>query len=108
MNNGDVLSIYGDIALQQANTLDILKKAEKDAQNLRKEYEEAKKKCSYLDGEESLNFNPPYIGVLKFLAGLKNEQDKLLTPEFREVEYFFERIKKWKEEGFNSDEKELF
>ena len=47
------------------------------------------------DGDEVLEFRKPYIGVNRFLSGLKHE-GSLLVPEFRlEKEYWPRRIESW-------------
>ena len=109
LNNGiDLTSKYGDLALSQADTLSILENVKKDASVLQEQYKRAREQAIYSDGEEALQFKPPYVGVIKFLSGLKNEKDKLLTPEFKEFNYWKERIKDWRQNKFEVDEKELF
>lgn len=58
------------------------------------------------DGDESFE-QPPYIGVNKFLSGLKNEAGELLFPEFREEEYWNRRFDKWKNGDFTNPNGEL-
>ena len=52
--------------------------------------------------------NPPYIGVNKFLSGLKNSDGVLLFPQFREEEYWNRRYSHWKVGEFNDAEIEEF
>lgn len=112
LRGGDKLyNKYGDLvfsALDNVVTQEQLSKISEEAKKYTKAYEEAKR--NYIDGEDDLEFKPPYIGVTKFLSGLTNEKNKLLTPEFIEFEYWTRRIKDWKdpEKGFNSDEIEVF
>ena len=82
----------------------------KDAHKLSKKYKEMLDNGKVIyneDGEMALE-DPPYIGVNKFLAGLKNEEGVLLFPEFREEEYWSRRYANWKVGQFNSTEIEEF
>lgn len=100
---------YGDLIFDAPNNVETQMQLEKisgDSKRLREEFQKAKKE--YLDGEQIEKFNPPYIGVTEFLRGLTTKDEKLLTPEFREFEYWRRRVKKWKEGEFNEDEKELY
>ena len=106
---------FGDLAFEAPLNVEAQKKLNKitkETQKAQKAYAEAKK--SYLDGEQIEEFKPPYIGVTSFLRGLTvldaNEKERLLTPEFREKEYWLKRIKAWKDpnEGFNDEEIEMF
>lgn len=106
-------SKYGDIVFQnelQNITNRQLETIAAESAVLQEKYKEAKKHPTYIDGEEELHYDFPYIGVTSFLRGLTNSDDKLLTPEFREFEYWIRRIKDWKDpdKGFNEDEEELF
>ena len=48
------------------------------------------------DDDEVLEFRKPYIGVNRFLSGLKPNGQDLLFPEFRlEEEYWPRRVEKW-------------
>jgi hypothetical protein len=107
----ELYSEYGDLVFQSERAIaacEKLKIAENDAKLYREKYKEARRR--YIDGEDELEFEKPFIGVTEFLRGLTNEDDKLLTPEFREEEYWKRRINEWKDEtkGFNDDEIELF
>lgn len=112
LRKGDKMySKYGDIVFHKAQVVEALEKVEnikQEVANYQKAYQEAKN--SYLDGEDTLEFKPPYIGVTEFLRGLTTTDNKLLTPEFREIEYWKERLLSWKDstKGFNEDEKDLF
>ncbi len=78
----------------------------KDAHALRKKYKEmldSGKAIYNEDGEIALE-DPPYIGVNKFLSGLKNSEGQLLFPEFREEEYWSRRYSNWKIGSFTKDE----
>ena len=87
-----------------------LERISRESAALQEAYKKAKEHPTYLDGEDELHFDFPYIGVTSFLRGLTNSDNRLLTPEFREKEYWKHRIAKWKDatEGFNTDEEELF
>lgn len=87
----------------------------KEAHKLNKKYKDLLNSGKILydeDGEIAVE-DPPYIGVNKFLSGLKNERGDLLFPEFREDEYWNRRYLNWKvgqftdaelqEFGFNKD-----
>lgn len=52
--------------------------------------------------------DPPYIGVNKFLSGLKNTAGELLFPQFREEEYWSRRYSNWKVGQFTDAEIEEF
>lgn len=112
--NGEKLySKYGDIVFDkeaQMATHAQVDQVAREAAEYQSKYKEAKEKRKYIDGEEVLEFKFPYIGVTGFLKGLTNAEDKLLTPEFREVSYWSKRIKAWQDEneGFNKDERDLF
>lgn len=114
INDGHKLySKYGDLVFQsiyQANTCRRLEDIAQEARQYQDLYQEAKRNATYIDGEDTLEFKPPYIGVTAFLRGLTNSDDILLTPEFREFEYWTRRIKDWKNPdiGFNNDELDMF
>nr|DAU18068.1 MAG TPA: hypothetical protein [Bacteriophage sp.] len=52
--------------------------------------------------------DPPYVGVNKFLSGLKNAAGELLFPQFREEEYWSRRYSNWKVGQFTDAEIEEF
>lgn len=62
---------------------------------------------SYFDGEETVHYDKPNIGVTDFLSGLRIN-GKLIFPQFRPQEYWDRRIKHWKRGEFTDEEKELF
>ncbi len=104
---------YGDLVFSQFEncvTCDQLDRIAKDAATYQSKYQEAKKNLIYTDGEDTLRFEAPYIGVTSFLSGLRNKDNKLLSPEFVEVEYWKKRVKEWKDpdKGFDSEELALF
>lgn len=79
--------------------------------------QEARLRAKSFDGDEILEFRAPYIGVTKFLSGLKPNDKDLLFPEFRTDEYFNRRIEKWTlplksgeklEDRFTEDEIDVF
>jgi len=110
IEKSELYSKYGDIVFERSTVhshiLDILDKAGADSQDLRDKYNSAKE--SYHDGETSKELELPFIGVNKFLSGLRNEEKKLLFPEFVEEEYWSRRRIDWKSANFTDDEKELF
>jgi len=55
----------------------------------------AKLRASYYDEEEILNFDPPYIGVNKFLAQARKNSGDRLIPEFVIENYWDNRKEKW-------------
>lgn len=106
--------ILGDLVFSrtsaQNNVSSILSIIAKDSVQLQKKYKEWQKQNKIVyneDGDESFE-QPPYIGVNKFLSGLKNEAGTLLFPEFREDEYWSRRYSNWKIGQFNDAELEEF
>ena len=112
LRKGDQMySKYGDIVFENATlteTLNTLEDIRRRANEFQSAYIRAKN--TYLDGEDTLEFKPPYIGVTAFLRGLTTQDNNLLTPEFRELEYWKRKILDWKNPsvGFDEDEKALF
>lgn len=110
LSTGRLFSKYGDIVFSKSNVhtsvIEILEKHSKDSQELREKYNKAKE--AIIDGEITKEFNPPFIGVIKFLSGLRNSDNELLFPEFIEKEYWSRRFKDWEFNNFTDDEKELF
>lgn len=108
--NGKLVSKYGDIVFQRSSihnhVIDILNKAGADSQALRDTYNKVKS-ASYVDGEISPDFKPPFIGVNRFLSGLRNSEGQLLFPEFREDAYWENRFSNWKQGNFTEDEIEI-
>lgn len=118
-------SKYGDLVFQSPTVamltaVDKAKEMEKTAKALEDEYNKAKR--AYVDGEEILNFPKPYRGVTEFLSGHRNEDDKLLFPEFIADNYWSNRYYAWNlgrrqekdrngkiiKDGFTDEEIELF
>ena len=90
----------------QLNISQQLSSIAKEAHTLHKKYKEllnSDKAIYDADGEVAVE-DPPYIGVNKFLSGLKNEEGELLFPEFREEEYWSRRFSNWKIGSFTEDE----
>lgn len=85
---------------------DIAKKSHK----LQKKYKEMldSGKIIYDEFGDPLLEDPPYIGVNKFLTGLKNSEGNLLFPEFIEEEYWSRRFSNWKIGEFTDAEVEEF
>lgn len=78
---------------------------------------EARLRASFFDGDEILEYRAPYIGVTKFLSGLKPNDIDLLFPEFRTDEYWKRRVEEWTkplesdetiENRFTDDEIDVF
>ena len=104
---GDLVFSMSDAQLGVSSQLS---KIAKEAHALNKKYKEmlnSNKVVYDQDGEVALE-DPPYIGVNKFLSGLKNEAGKLLFPEFREEEYWTRRYSNWKIGQFTEAEIEEF
>ena len=98
-----------EMSPQQLHISKQLSDISKKSHELRKKYKEMLNTNAIYDedGEIALE-DPPYIGVNKFLSGLKNEYGKLLFPEFREDEYWIRRYAHWKVGEFNDAEIEEF
>lgn len=114
LENRPYESVLGDLVFSrtpaQNNISTKLSQIAKDTVQVKKKYKEWKKnnKITYNeDGDESFE-QPPYIGVNKFLSGLKNASGELLFPEFREEEYWSRRFSHWKVGDFNEAEIEEF
>lgn len=106
-------SQYGDLVFSrttsQNGTCSILDKVSKDSADIKAKYEswrQANKIKYNEDGEESLE-EPPYIGVNKFLAGVRIEGNRLF-PEFIEDNYWNGRYANWKLGQFTELELEEF
>ena len=92
---------------------EIIPKSEK----LQSKMADARRRATYHDGDETLHFERPYIGVNRFLSGLKY-RGKYLHPEFRaDEEYFPRRKEDWKtplkpgetlRDRFKDDEIDIF
>jgi hypothetical protein len=60
------------------------------------EFEEAKRNAADVEDDTILKFRRPRIGVNEWIAGCTNpETGRLLTPEFRDREFWQERINRW-------------
>ena len=113
-------STLGDIVFSNPtrlnNAINRLKPAEQKSKELQKQYNEAKEKAkrehSYIDGEEHLVFERPYVGVNDFLSGQRNSiTGNLYFPEFKKEEYWSRRFYEWAKGGvdnFTEDEIALF
>lgn len=106
--------ILGDLVFSmtpsQLNISSQLSTIAKDAYKLNKKYKELLNSGKVIyneDGEMAVE-DPPYIGVNKFLSGLRNEQGELLFPEFREEEYWNRRYLNWKIGQFTESELQEF
>lgn len=90
-----------------ANQLSLISKESYAERKKYKEMLDSGKVIYDADGEMAVE-DPPYIGVNKFLSGLKNAAGELLFPEFREEEYWKRRYSNWKIGSFNDVEIEEF
>lgn len=117
-------AILGDMVFQspsaQMTTIEKVIDMTKEATDMEKAYRNRKKE--YVDGEEIASFERPYRGVTEFLTGHKNEEDRLLFPEFIANNYWSNRYYAWNlgrkqekdrfgrviKEGFTEEEIELF
>lgn len=98
-------SELGDIVFSQSNAKNqtevTLKEVARDAKEMDDKYEDWVKNGQVIyspDGEEVI-YARPYVGVNRFLAGLKIN-GQLLFPEFRKEEYWKRRFEKWKNGDF--------
>lgn len=115
-------SKFGDLVFSKGKpflrTKDIIENnIQKEAAKMKSLMDEARRRASFHDGEEILEFRPPYIGVNRFLSGLMPNGKDLLMPEFRTEEYWSRRIESWTkplesgeklEDRFTDDEIDLF
>lgn len=93
-------SKYGDaIFSKSARVLQaqsILDDMAKEAALSDAEFEEAKRNAADVEDDTILKFRRPRIGVNEWIAGRTNpETGRLLTPEFRDREFWQERINRW-------------
>ena len=104
---GDLVFSMSD---QQLNVSKQLSTIANDSHELVKKYKEMldNNKVIYDENGEMALEDPPYIGVNKFLSGLKNAAGELLFPEFREEEYWTRRYANWKVGQFTDAEIEEF
>ena len=117
-------SSLGDMVFQLSAahlaTIKNVEALEEESKKMEDDYKKAK--ASYIDGEELLSFPKPYRGVTEFLSGHKNEEGRLLFPEFIANNYWSNRFYAWNlgrkqkkdrlgrviQEGFTEEEIELF
>lgn len=106
--------ILGDLVFSmssaQLNVSQQLSNISKESVRVKKLMDDAVKSGKVIydeDGNMAVE-NPPYIGVTKFLSGLRNSEGKLLFPQFREEEYWGRRYKNWKIGEFTKEEIEEF
>ena len=92
----NVSSQLSNIAKESHRVNKLMKKAIEDGKVI---YDE--------DGNMAVE-DPPYIGVNKFLSGLRNSSGELLFPQFREEEYWSRRYSNWKVGQFTDAEIEEF
>lgn len=96
-------SKFGDIVFSRGKpflrTKDIIENTIlPEASRLESLMNEARNRSSstVYDGDEVLEFRRPYVGVNRFLSGLRPNGSDLLFPEFRlEDEYWPRRVEKW-------------
>lgn len=112
--NGKLVSKLGDIVFSQtpaqnqvASMLRDIDRGSKDLQDKYREWRHSKK-MHYNENGEELFEDPPYIGVNRFLSGLKNSDGQLLFPEFREEAYWAKKTAEWREGKFTDDEIAIF
>ena len=113
IENKQYESILGDIVFSSstkqndvhATLIDISKRSE-ELQKKYKEWERQKKMIYTEDGDQSFD-QPPYIGVNKFLSGLKNENGELLFPQFIKDNYWNGRFSRWKNGDFTNPDGKL-
>ena len=114
ISDGKLVSKLGDIVFNQTSAQNHvasqLHDIEKGSKKLQDKYREWKHsdKIHYNENGEELFEDPPYIGVNKFLSGLKNSDGKFLFPEFREEAYWENKTSEWKEGIFTEEELNIF
>ena len=112
--NGKLVSKLGDIVFSQTSAQNqvasMLQDIERGSRDLQDKYREWRhsSKMHYNENGEELFEDPPYIGVNRFLSGLKNANGELLFPEFREEAYWAKKTSEWREGKFTDDELTLF
>ncbi len=104
---GDLVFSMSTAQLNISQQLSTIAKDSHEAQKKYKELLNSSKAIYNEDGDITVE-DPPYIGVNKFLSGLKNESGELLFPEFRKEEYWSRRYSKWKIGEFTEQEIEEF
>lgn len=112
--NGKLVSKLGDIVFSQTaaqnQVASMLQDIERGSRDLQAKYREWRhsEKMHYNENGEELFEDPPYIGVNRFLSGLKNSDGQLLFPEFREEAYWAKKTAEWREGTFKEDELAIF
>lgn len=102
---------YGDLIFSKTNSqLDSIYKldqANKKALGLEETYKRARDAAfDAEDGERVDEFNPPYIGVNKWLGTLKDDSGGPLFPQFIETNYWQDRIDHWTNIPSNQEQAE--
>ena len=112
--NGRFIPQLGDIVFSQSDAQNSvaskLKTIENKSKSLQDKYREWRhsNEIHYTEGGEELVEQPPYIGVNKFLSGLKNQNGDLLFPEFREQAYWAKKTSEWKRGELTEEEEQIF
>lgn len=102
--------VFSSYTTAQLNVANQLSKIAKESVRVKKIMRDAinSGKVIYDDDGNMAVEDPPYIGVNKFLSGLRNEAGQLLFPEFIEDEYWKRRYMNWKIGQFTDAEIEEF
>ena len=104
--------VLGDLVFSmsqaQLNISVQLSSIAKESHKLQSRYKEMLKSAEYDEDGNILIEDPPYIGVNKFLSGLKNQKGDILFPEFRQDEYWKRRYSNWKLGQYTDAEIEEF
>ena len=112
--NGRFIPQLGDIVFSQSDAQNSvaskLKTIENKSKSLQDKYREWRhsNEIHYAEGGEEIVEQPPYIGVNKFLSGLKNQNGDLLFPEFREQAYWAKKTSEWKRGELTEEEEQIF
>lgn len=104
---GDLVFSMSSAQLNVSNQLNQIAKESNRVKKIMQDAIDSGKVIYNEDGEMAVE-DPPYIGVNKFLSGLKNSAGELLFPQFREEEYWSRRYTNWKVGQFNDAEIEEF
>ena len=110
-------SKYGDKVFQTVPSIhNIITEASKKNQEAQKAWNKRKKE--FINDEELIKLNRPFVGVTEFLSGQRNEAGDLYFPEFRKDYYWDKRFHAWTNakkataenhsDGFTQDEIDLF
>lgn len=118
-------SKFGDIIFNKANKNNFLRTKDiienkiipySEDHELQMKIRNAKLRAAYYDGEEVLDFTPPYIGVNRFLSKIRHNGNRL-HPEFIPENYWEKRREAWQKpleagedvsKRFSDDELEIF